>query len=188
MNRARLEELLNRGRVRAGLLAAAAVIVLARVNWISIGAGILVSLLGLWIRAWASGHLRKEKELAVTGPYRYSRNPLYLGNFILGIGVTVGSWSLWVAVIFVVYFAVFYPQIIRRERERMRKLFPEQYEAYRRRVPSFFPSLKKLDSTGRVKFSWSLYWKNKEYRALIGAALFWAALAAKVILRARSII
>jgi protein-S-isoprenylcysteine O-methyltransferase Ste14 len=181
MGKTTLQEILNRFRVRAGLFLALAVILLARPTWRSILSGILICALGLAIRTWASGHLRKEKELAVSGPYRYSRNPLYLGNFLLGIGVTVGARSWWVLGLCVSYFAVFYPLIIRRERERMKNLFPRQYEDYGKKVPLFFPSLRKhLPANGR--FSWSLYRLNKEYRALLGTILVWLVLAAKLLL------
>ncbi|MGB7295434.1 MAG: isoprenylcysteine carboxylmethyltransferase family protein [Candidatus Aminicenantales bacterium] len=181
MGKTTLQEILNRLRVRAGLFLALAVILLARPSWGSILIGILICVLGLAIRAWASGHLRKEKELAVSGPYRYSRNPLYLGNFLLGTGITVGAQSWWVLGLFVVYFAVFYPLIIRRERERMKDLFPRQYEDYGNKVPLFFPSPWKHLAVGG-RFSWSLYRQNKEYRALHGTILIWAVMAAKLLL------
>jgi protein-S-isoprenylcysteine O-methyltransferase Ste14 len=164
------------------LFAAIAVLLLARPTWRSIAVGAVISLAGLAVRAWASGHLHKEKALAVSGPYRFSRNPLYLGNMIMGIGIVVGAHSWWVLGLFIVYFAVFYPLIIRREKERMRELFPDQYEDYRRRVPSFFPSLFRRRFRSPVKYSWALYKKNKEYRALVGMLLFWLILAAKILL------
>ena len=177
----RLEEILNRLRVRAGLFLAIAVILLARPEWTSIFLGVLISFFGLAIRAWASGHLRKEKTLAVSGPYRYSRNPLYVGNFLLGIGIVVGARSWWVFGLFVGYYGIFYPLIIRRERNRMKQLFPQQYEEYRKKVPLFFPSVRKrLPAKGT--FSWDLYRQNKEYRALQGTFLVWLILAAKLIL------
>lgn len=181
MAKTSLQEILNRLRVRAGLFLALAVILLARPTWDSILTGVLICVLGLVIRAWASGHLRKEKELAVSGPYRYSRNPLYLGNFLLGTGITAGARSWWVLGLCVAYFAVFYPLIIRRERERMKNLFPRQYEAYGKKVPLFFPNpWKHSAATGR--FRWSLYKQNKEYRALYGTIVVWVVLAAKLLL------
>jgi protein-S-isoprenylcysteine O-methyltransferase Ste14 len=172
-------DILNRFRVRAGLFFAIAVILLASPTWRSIILGVMISFIGLAIRAWASGHLRKEKTLAVSGPYRYSRNPLYVGNFLLGIGIVAGAWSWWVLGLFIIYYGVFYPMIIRRERDRMRMLFPQQYEEYRKKVPLFFPSIRKhLPAKGR--FSWSLYKQNKEYRALQGTVLVWLVLAAKL--------
>ncbi len=181
-NRFRAREILSRLRVRSGLIAALAVLVLCRPSWTSIWIGLLISFLGLAVRAWAAGHLNKEKELAVSGPYRYSRNPLYLGNLIIGLGITAGSRSWWVAGVFAVYFALFYPLVIRRERDRMKELFAEQYENYRSRVPSFFPSLFRPRFPSRRKFNWQLYKKNKEYRALAGIVFFWVFLAVKILI------
>jgi protein-S-isoprenylcysteine O-methyltransferase Ste14 len=181
MGSASLNEILNRLRVRAGLVLAVAVVLLARPTWRSILLGVLLTFLGLGIRAWASGHLRKEKTLAVSGPYRFSRNPLYLGNFVLGIGVVAGARSWWVLGLFVIYYGLFYPSIIGRERDRMRELFPEQYEEYGKRVPLFFPSVRKHLTAGG-KFRWSLYRQNKEYRALQGTILIWVVLAVKLII------
>jgi protein-S-isoprenylcysteine O-methyltransferase Ste14 len=175
------QETMNRLRVRAGLFLALAVVLLARPTWSSVLLGILISFLGLVIRAWASGHLRKEKALAVSGPYRYSRNPLYVGNFLLGVGITAGARSWWVLGLCVAYYAIFYPMIIRRERERMKNLFPQQYSEYGKKVPLFFPSPRKhLPANGR--FSWSLYKRNREYRALLGTILVWLVLAAKLLM------
>ncbi len=176
------KEILSRIRVRTGTLIAVAVVLLATPDWTSIIVGVFLSAVGLSVRTWASGHLRKEKRLTVSGPYRYSRNPLYLGNFVLGAGIVVGSRSWWIAGLFLVYFAVFYPLIICRERERMRKLFPEQYEEYRKKVPLFFPSPLRRNHASREEFSWALYKQNKEYRALIATAVLWLVLAGKILL------
>jgi protein-S-isoprenylcysteine O-methyltransferase Ste14 len=181
MTRAGWPEVLNRLRVRSGVFLALAVVLLARPTWTSILLGILVSMAGLAVRAWASGHLIKDKALAISGPYRYSRNPLYVGNFLLGIGVVVGARSWWVLGLFVIYYGVFYPLIIRREKDRMKKLFPDQYEEYGKKVPLFFPSLRKrLPAKG--KFNWALYMRNKEYRALQGTVLVWLVLATKLLI------
>lgn len=176
------KEILSRVRVRTGSLAAVAVVLLATPNWTSIIIGVSISALGLAVRTWASGHLRKEKKLAVSGPYRYSRNPLYLGNFILGAGIAAGSRSWWILGLFIVYFAVFYPFIICQEREQMRKLFPEQYKEYKKNVPLFFPLLWRRNHASREKFSWALYRQNKEYRALIATVALWLVLAARILL------
>jgi len=174
---------LYRWRVRAGSLAFLVCLVLAKPTWRSIVTGAAISLGGLAIRAWAAGHLKKEKELATSGPYRYSRNPLYLGNLILGISLAVGANSCQVAVIFAVYFLVFYPVIILTERERMKKLFPEKYKEYIKRVPLFFPFRKPLVCEEKAKFSWAQYRANREYRALLGSAVYWLILSVRVLLK-----
>jgi protein-S-isoprenylcysteine O-methyltransferase Ste14 len=172
-----------RWRVRVGSLAFLACLVLARPTWRSVILGAAVSLLGLTIRAWAAGHLKKEKELAISGPYRYSRNPLYLGNLVLGLSLAAGSGSTVVVVIFAAYFLVFYPVIILTERERMKKLFPEKYKEYIKHVPLFFPWRKPLACEDSVKFSWRQYRANREYRALIGSLVYWAVLSIRVLLK-----
>lgn len=177
-----MPELLSRVRVRTGTMAVVAVVLLAAPTWYSILAGLSLSALGLVMRTWASGHLRKEKKLAVSGPYRYSRNPLYLGNFILGTGIAVGAYSWWVVALFVLYFAIFYPLAIIQESKRMKELFPEEYEAYRKKVPLFFPSVRKKNDLSSERFSWALYKQNKEYRALVATAAFWLILVTKLLL------
>ena len=158
------------------------ILVLAKPTWKSILIGLAVSAPGLLIRAWASGHIKKEKELAVSGPYQYTRNPLYLGNFILGLSVAIGTNSWWCVLIFAAYFLVFYPPVIKEERERMKRLFPEKYDQYKSQVPLFFPKFKPLFAAGAIKFSWTLYKKNREYRALVGTIIFWAILIGKMLL------
>jgi protein-S-isoprenylcysteine O-methyltransferase Ste14 len=171
-----------RWRVRAGYICIILAIILARPNRYSLlaGAGLCVS--GLLLRAWASGHLMKEKELACSGPYRFTRNPLYLGNLIIGTSVVVASYSWWMVGIFFIYFLLFYPVVLRREAERMRTLFPKEYEKYKSKVPLFFPSFRQSFFPNNAKFSRKLYKRNKEYRALLGAALFWLAITAKMLL------
>lgn len=182
MSKFNLKSAIYRWRVRGGFIGILLAIVLAKPNLTSILIGIAVSLIGLSVRTWASGHLKKEKELTILGPYQYTRNPLYLGNLILGISVVVGSRSWWMLAIFSAYFLLFYPVAVKNEKERMRKLFPQEYEDYKRKVPLFFPSLKHLSSPHKSRFSWKLYKKNKEYRALTGAALFWTIMIGKMLL------
>lgn len=174
-----LKTLLYRWRVRAGLAGAVMILVLARPDPLSLIIGFAVCLPGLWLRTWASGHLKKNKELAVTGPYRYSRNPLYLGNMIIGSGFVIGSRSLWVLGVFIVYFFLFYPLIIRIEAEKMESLFPEEYGKYKAQTPSLFPFKRPFTSSKKNGFNWALYRKNKEWRALLGTIIFWLVLLGK---------
>src|SRR5499427_1021080 len=64
--------------------------------------GAAVALPGLLLRAWASGHLRKNEALATTGPYAYTRNPLYLGSFLIGIGFTIAAGQVLLVIVFVI--------------------------------------------------------------------------------------
>jgi hypothetical protein len=170
-----------RWRVRAGFLCLILAVILAKPNLYSLLAGVGLCASGLVLRGWASGHLMKEKTLARSGPYRFTRNPLYLGNFIIGISVTTASRSWWMVAVFFLYFLLFYPAVLKREANRMKALFPQEYEKYKSKVPLFFPSFGR-SLPGYAKFSWELYKRNKEYRALLGAILFWLVLTAKMLL------
>jgi protein-S-isoprenylcysteine O-methyltransferase Ste14 len=178
----RLIKRIYRWRVRSGVFFLLAIIILARPTWASVGVGIAVCAVGLFVRAWASGHIKKEKELATTGPYQYTRNPLYLGNLVMGMSIAIGANSLWGTAVFAAYFLVFYPPVIREERERMKRLFPGQYQEYKTRVPLFFPTKKPAAQPDGTRFSWFLYKKNKELRALVGSAVVWAIIVAKLLI------
>ncbi|MDD8014570.1 MAG: isoprenylcysteine carboxylmethyltransferase family protein [Acidobacteriota bacterium] len=181
VNDKRLIDIIYPWRVRSGTFLIAAIILLAKPTWKSVACGAAITLFGLVIRTWAAGHLRKEKELAVSGPYQYTRNPLYLGNFFLVAGIGAGACSWWVAGLLAAYFLTFYPLIIRKEVERMRELFPAKYEAYKKMVPLFFPTLKTRSEAKGPAFSWTLYRKNKEYRALAGVAGYWIIMILKIV-------
>jgi len=183
MDKAKLSRTLYRWRVRAGLVFLPALILVARPRPASVIAGVAVCVLGLLIRAWAAGHIKKEKELAVSGPYRYTRNPLYLGNFFLGLGVGIGTDSWAGLIIFAVYFLAFYPPVILEERERMKRLFPAAYEDYRKKIPIFFPTLRPYPAAPGAKFSAAQYRKNHEQRALVGSGIIWAILMARMLFK-----
>ena len=172
---------LYRWRVRAGTPALAGALVLARPAWSSLAAGFAISLLGLGLRAWASGHVRKEKALAVSGPYRFTRNPLYLGTIAIAAGIAVASRSPWAAVLLAAYFAVFYPVIIREERDRMRELFPEAYASWERAVPLLVPVPGRIGQGSGARFSGKLFRKNKELRAVLGTLALWGLMAVKIL-------
>lgn len=177
-----LEKIVYRWRVRAGSIGLILAIIFAKPDLTSFLTGLGICFLGLLIRTWSAGHLRKEKKLAISGPYQYTRNPLYLGNFVIGISVAFASRSWWVLGYFAAYFLLFYPLAIKREMKRMKELFPHEYDEYKKKAPLFFPTWKSFSLSGKNKFSWKLFRKNKEWRALIGAFLFWVILALKMTL------
>lgn len=180
MNTKRLKRILYLWRVRTGFIISLAALILARPNWTFLLAGLAVCAAGLILRGWAAGYLRKEKELAAYGPYRYTRNPLYLGNFILIIAISLACRSLWVALLYFLYLLIFFPAIISYENRRMESFFPESFFEYRKRVPAFFPTLKPVRKHKDRQFSWEVFKKNKEIRASTGAAVFWALLLLKM--------
>jgi protein-S-isoprenylcysteine O-methyltransferase Ste14 len=145
----------------------------------SILVGSLVALPGLLIRALASGHVDKNRELATSGPYGYSRNPLYLGSLVLAVGFTVASRSWWLAGAMLLVFCAVYLPVIGAEEVFLESRFP-QYASYAREVPRLFPRWQRYRHSPEA-FSWELYWKHREYNALLGAALMGAALVAKLL-------
>lgn len=168
-------------RIRVPLSFAFAVVYLwlAQPSWVSIAAGSVVALPGLWLRAVASGHVRKDTELATTGPYAYTRNPLYGGSLILAAGFAVAARSPWIAGLMLVMFAAVYLPVIRSEEEYLRRTFPE-FEEYAKRVPRLVPRLH-AEAGARGNVSWELYWRHREYNAVLGVAGMMAALAAKIL-------
>lgn len=180
MNIHKLKNVIYEWRVRAGSLIAIAAIIFAKPTFKLILLGFLISFFGLLVRTWACGHIQKEEKLSMSGPYRYTRNPLYLGNVIIGIGLIVGSGSWWILGIICFYFLVFYPVIIDIEKKKMEKLFPLQYRKFKQ-VPLFIPSLKPKLPYNKKRFKWSLFLENREYRAFTGVILFWSAMIIKML-------
>jgi len=160
-------------RVRLGYPLAIAVLFFARPQPRSILYGALVGLLGLALRAWAAGYLHKQEMLTVTGPYAYTRNPLYLGSAVLALGVAIATRSWISSILLGVYFAVFYSMVIRREENELRLRYAENFARYASAVPIFFPRLSpaKLSDRDRVTFSPTQYKKNHEWQAAVGFLL-----------------
>lgn len=171
--------LARRIRVPLGFLFAAFYFWRARPDWFSLGAGTVVAVLGVWVRAMASGHVKKNQELATTGPYAYCRNPLYLGSIVIAIGFAIAARDVWVALGILLLFVAIYVPVIRSEEEFLRGRFPEYFN-YARRVPRLLP--RNLQLSGYVSgFSRELYVQHREYNAAIGAAAMLAALLAKML-------
>lgn len=156
-----------RWRVPLAFLFGVAYLVFSRPAVLLLFAGGGVALAGLALRAFAAGHLDKNASLATSGPYGYTRNPLYLGSFLLGLGFTLagGSWVLGLA--FLLLFSLVYWPVMRREEENLRRRFAEAYERYATEVPLFFPSGRRAASSSE-KFRWERYRKNREYEAALG--------------------
>jgi protein-S-isoprenylcysteine O-methyltransferase Ste14 len=171
----------RRIRVPLGFAFAILFLWLAEPTWKSILGGTGPIIVGLVVRAMASGHLQKNEQLATGGPYAYTRNPLYLGSLILAIGFALAarSWSIAVGII-LMFFAIYLP-VIRAEEVFLRENFA-QFEDYAREVPALLP---RLSAFGKPcgGFSWDLYWKHREYNAALGAAAIMAALVVKLLWR-----
>src|SRR5205823_413982 len=125
--------------------------------------------------------IRKAKELAISGPYAFTRNPLYLGSFILGAGFSVASGVWWLGLLFCVLFAGIYVPVMRVEAEDMRQIFGGEFDEYERNVPLFIPRLSVWKPTAS-RFDLRLYLQYREYRAAVGVAVAIGVLAAKAYL------
>jgi protein-S-isoprenylcysteine O-methyltransferase Ste14 len=161
-------DFVQRLRVPCGFLLLAAFAWLSRPTARSMMLGLPVGALGLLLRGWAAGHLAKNKELAVSGPFAYMRNPLYAGTLVTAAGIVMASRSWWLAGLFAAVFVLVYLPAIELEEQHLRVIFRE-YGAYAVRVRRFLPLAKWAGGTER--FSWALYRRNEEYKALIGFAV-----------------
>src|ERR1700684_4053404 len=174
-------QIARRIRVPLGFLFAVLYFWLARPTWHSIGLGAIVIVPGLLVRALASGHVRKNEALATSGPYAYTRNPLYLGSLLIGIGFAVAARSWWVGFLLLVMFFAIYLPVIRDEEKFLRQKFPE-FDEYARQVPRILPRLKMVgrsENTEAAAFVIDLYLKHREYNALLGALAVTAGLILK---------
>jgi protein-S-isoprenylcysteine O-methyltransferase Ste14 len=171
---------IQRWRVPFGFLSAAIFFLLARPRPSTLIAGSIISLFGLLLRAWAAGHIRKNDALAVSGPYAYTRNPLYLGSFFLGLGFTIGSGRWYLGLLFAALFLGIYFPVMRVESRTMRQLFGESFTDYANSVPLFFPRLIPY-RTGehRIRFDRALYLRYREYEAALGLLFAWGLLVVK---------
>ena len=140
--------------------------------------GMIVTIPGILLRASASGYVKKNESLATTGPYAYTRNPLYLGSLIIAIGFALAARSWWTAAILLVFFVSVYVPVIHGEEKFLRSRFPE-FEKYASEVPRLLPRLTSCNA-GQGSFSWELYKKHREYNAVIGSLVLWIALIAKI--------
>lgn len=167
----------RRIRVPLGFIFAALYFFLARPTWTSIAIGAVIAAIGVWVRAIASGHVKKNEELTTTGLYAHTRNPLYLGSIIIAAGFATAALDRTIVLLLIVMFVAIYVPVIRGEEQFLASRF-ENFADYRSRVPRLIPRLTATSNPGGG-FSRALYLQHREYNASIGAALMLAALIAK---------
>ena len=174
---------MQRWRVPLGFACAALFLFFARPTTWTLLLGAFVALPGLALRAWASGHLRKNQSLATTGPYSYTRNPLYVGSFLIGLGFTIAAGRIFLGLVFIAMIAGIYLPVMRVEATTLAELFGPEYERYARAVPLVLPRLSPYKERDQVanKFDRDLYLRYREYRALVGAVIIWGLLALKAV-------
>jgi len=170
--RARLAEALVRRRVTLGFAVALAALLLAQPTWLTWSAGLATACAGEALRIWAAGHLDKSREVTRSGPYRWTRHPLYVGSTIMALGVVIASRSALVAFIGVAYVGVTIPMAIRAEEAFLRRTFGPTYDLYQRDEAP--PMLR--------RFSLANARRNREHRAALGLIGGFAILAARLLL------
>ena len=162
--------MIQRFRVPLGFVIAAAVLYLARPTGTSILTGLPIALCGAILRALAAGVIRKDATLTTSGPYAWTRNPLYLGSFLLGVGFAIMSGNWIAAALIVLPSFVVYPSVIRSEEAHLARLFPDQFREYSAEVPRFFPRFRPASGT----FSMKQYLANREYQTALGFSVMLA--------------
>lgn len=175
-------------RLRVGLLFGIAYLVFVQPTPGSLLLGLPVAFVGLLIRGWAAGHIVKNRQLATSGPYAHTRNPLYFGSFVIATGFALAAhWSLLLVVIGLFVFV--YGPTIEQERETIRTRFPEEYQAWEAAVPVFVPRLTPWQGgrgsngpDGEGAFSFALYMRHREWQAALAfvAAAVWLTVRALV--------
>jgi protein-S-isoprenylcysteine O-methyltransferase Ste14 len=170
----------RRIRVPLGFVLAIVFLVLAKPTVRSLLWSLLLVLPGIATRASAAGHVKKNRELTTTGPYAYTRNPLYLGSTLIGVGFAVAAHTWWLALALLIMFLAIYLPVIRSEEEFLRATFPE-FDDYVSKVPRLLPRFTPA-TRERGSFSTALYRKHREYNAIIGSTAIYAALIVKMAL------
>ena len=165
-----MTRLLTRWRVFLGFVFAVVVVWLATPTSNSLLLGAAIAVMGECLRLWAAGHLEKSKEVTRSGPYRYTRHPLYLGSSIIGIGIAVAAHHWVVAAIVAGYLLLTLTAAMRSEEAHLREKFGDAYDAY---------AEKRAAPMDRA-FSWSRARGNREHHTMIGLATGLVILALKL--------
>jgi len=171
-----------RWRVPLGFVLAIAYLVFSQPTWPLLLAGGSIALLGLVVRGWAAGVLEKNQSLATSGPYRYTRNPLYLGSALTGTGLAIAGSSVVMMLAFAALFLIVYGPVMGREEHLLRQRFGAVYDGYAASVPRFIPG-RQAGPASSDGFEWTRYRKNHEYEAALGFAAALAFLVLKMWLR-----
>jgi protein-S-isoprenylcysteine O-methyltransferase Ste14 len=136
--------------------------IFARSTLLGFFVGIPIMVSGEVIRIWSHGYLRKIRRLASAGPYAYVRNPLYVGNFLIGLGFCVIIWHPAIIFFYVVGFSAIYLLTVKGEEEKLAFKFGEAYALYSKSVPRFIPRLTPYEARTHAKFSSHRVWGHGE--------------------------
>ncbi len=170
-------------RLRSVWLLIPAFLILAEPAPSTIAAGLVLAIAGGLVRAWASGTIHKNRILTTGGPYAYTRNPLYLGTFLTGLGLTIAAGSLPLVAIFLAFFGTIYVPTMWAEEKTLDKLFGEAFHVYADNVPLFIPRLRPYRplEPHATEFMMRRYFSHKEYEFALGVSAGFLALIAKML-------
>jgi protein-S-isoprenylcysteine O-methyltransferase Ste14 len=184
--RTRWQKIARRIRVPLGFVFAGVFLWLARPTWLTMLASLVLVGPGIWLRAYAAGYVRKNAELTRTGPYAYTRNPLYLGSMMIAFGFAAAAASWVILIVLAALFAVIYLPTIRSEESYLREHFAG-FDEYAAKVPRLLPRMTAAafpanENASGGSFS-AMQWRHhREYNALMGAGAIYLALAVRLFL------
>ena len=153
-----------------------------------LAAGSVLALAGQALRVWAAGHLVKDRALTATGPFAYTRHPLYLGSTLIGLGLCVASGIWWAYLLIAIVFVLFYIPTAAHEESCLSQQYGEAYARYRATVPGLGLRLPRYRTGGAParaagrEFAWDRVLRNGEQQTVMATALLLAAMWAKLAL------
>jgi protein-S-isoprenylcysteine O-methyltransferase Ste14 len=169
MHMASWKKIAQKTRVPAGTVLGVIFLLCMRPSVRSLLVGAAITFPGSLLRLWAAGHIEKGRVLTQSGPYAFTRNPLYLGSFLMALGIIVGGQGYWYLLLpaFGIFFAIFYIPVMKAEELELFSGYGERFTEYSKRVPLFFPSLHGSGASSS-EFLWSRAVRNREHRTIIG--------------------
>jgi protein-S-isoprenylcysteine O-methyltransferase Ste14 len=157
----------QRSRVPAGTVLGIIFLVLMHPSVRSLWIGGVIAIAGTLLRFWAAGHIEKGKSLTQGGPYAFTRNPLYLGSFLMALGVILGGQGYWLLLPFMGFFSAFYFPAMKAEEQELFNGYGQQFVDYSKSVPLFIPGFRKTGHASST-FLWSRAIRNREHHTVAG--------------------
>jgi protein-S-isoprenylcysteine O-methyltransferase Ste14 len=170
----------QRLRVPAGTVLGVVFLILMHPSRRSLWIGGVVAAAGAALRVWAAGHIVKGRVLTQGGPYAFTRNPLYLGSFLMALGVLLAGQGYWLLLPFFLFFAGVYYPVMKAEEVELLNGHGDDFRDYVRRVPMFLPRFSG-SASGSSSFKWARVVRNREHRNLLGLAVVAAVLVLKLL-------
>ncbi len=138
--------------------------------------GLLAVCTGVIIRSISAGALHKNQTLSTQGIYAIVRNPLYVGSFLMLIGLNIIIGHIVVWIVSLLLFAITYVPTIVNEEEGLKKAYPQEWELFITQTPRFIPNLLKLGALRDANWSGSQWYRNHEHNTILAVIALLAAL------------